>query len=868
MKKITFLIFLCSLLAVQVTNGQQTDSPSLFSVSSSEKSFDLDQSVSTRMVACDGVLANYTNSADTGNGLPSQDFEPANDAFDAEAADDFVVPGSGMATICQVDVIGTGGGIPLDPANLVILNIYEDTAGLPGALAFTETFLGTDVDADADGVFGLSPTGADLVSGDTYWLSVVVSMDFGVSGQWFWNTASDGNGSPYVWQNPGGGFGLGCTTWTDGATCGLSVGPDLTMDIGFNELVTIDCTTYDSANVPFDIDGAGDVTADCAGAPNDIDVNVADAGIIGLDTSIDNVTIDIAHTWSGDLTISLVSPGGVELILADALSGNTDDAYNGTMFQDGGADITIATAPFGVGPYAPEGGDFATAFDGEDINGDWSLRICDGASGDTGTVNSFSLTLCEIPTNDDCADAFPIACGDIVTGETINDTDSGANPANDEFYSFTGSGSPQIVTLSLCDGGTDYDSFLRVFEDCTLANELFGNDDACGLQSELTFLSDGTSTYYIMIEGFGSASGNYSLEVSCVDPEPNDTCDGAIDIACGEIAAGSTINASVDTDVAPDCDTSVTANGVWYRYEDTTGLVTDITITMCNGTTDYDAKLSVYTGDCGAPPLTCVVGNDDTCGLQSEVSFQSDGNTTFYILVHGFGGSTGNFEIEMTCIPVPPPNDMIANSIDVDEIGVPYTDPAVPMPAATTEAGNPTGCNIDGANGVWYNFVAEGTGQAWAEVISPAGLTSVTFYTAPNETATEADLTLVPGGQNQCLPGEMALINTVQGQAYYVFVVNTDGITDIVIDGENLGVGDNVIAGFSYYPNPAKNVLNLNSIELIESVEIYNILGQQVIGQTIDATDVRLDVSGLQTGTYIMKASVNGQIGTYKIIKE
>ncbi|WP_353848565.1 hypothetical protein [Altibacter sp.] len=29
-----------------------------------------------------------------------------------------------------------------------------------------------------------------------------------------------------------------------------------------------------------------------------------------------------------------------------------------------------------------------------------------------------------------------------------------------------------------------------------------------------------------------------------------------------------------------------------------------------------------------------------------------------------------------------------------------------------------------------------------------------------------------------------------------------------------------------------------------------------------------MDVSGFATGTYILKATVNGQIGTYQIIKE
>lgn len=119
------------------------------------------------------------------------------------------------------------------------------------------------------------------------------------------------------------------------------------------------------------------------------------------------------------------------------------------------------------------------------------------------------------PENDLCVDAIAIACGDVVVGDTINATDSGSNEAPDVWYSFTGTGDTETVTLSLCDGGTDFDSTLRVFDACD-GSQLFENDDSCGLQSELSFDSNGTSTYYIMIEGYGINSGNFSLDVSCV----------------------------------------------------------------------------------------------------------------------------------------------------------------------------------------------------------------------------------------------------------------------------------------------------------------------------------------------------------------
>tara|TARA_R110000851_G_scaffold77514_3_gene170734 strand:- start:245884 stop:248760 length:2877 start_codon:yes stop_codon:yes gene_type:complete len=465
--------------------------------------------------------------------------------------------------------------------------------------------------------------------------------------------------------------------------------------------------------------------------------------------------------------------------------------------------------------------------------------------------------------NDNCSGAIALACGDIVTGETINDTDSGGNAANDEFFSYTGTGIAQFVTISLCNG-TDYDSLIRIYDNCDLSNQLAYNDDSCGAQSEVTFLSDGTSTYFIMIEGYASNEGNFTLEVSCEDLAVNDECENALPIACGETVTGTTVNATVDAS-APDCGgVSITAPGVWYEFTDTSGLITDYTISLCAGT-DFDSKLTVYSGTCGA--LVCETANDDSCGLQSEVSFQGDGNTTYYILVHGFDNASGSFTLNVDCAPVPPPNDMIVNAIDVDQVGFPYTDTAVAMPAATTENGSPAGCDLTGANGVWYKFTTNVDGNADATIVSPAGASSVTFYTASDENATEADLTWVDQNSNQCAPGTSASIFTLANQTYYVFVLNTGGITDITIDASVLGVDENILEDFSFYPNPTNNVVNLKAQAAIEKATVFNMLGQRVIEMSNNANTMELNVSSLATGTYIMKITVSGEVGTYKLIK-
>lgn len=84
---------------------------------------------------------------------------------------------------------------------------------------------------------------------------------------------------------------------------------------------------------------------------------------------------------------------------------------------------------------------------------------------------------------------------------------------------------------------------------------------------------------------------------------------------------------------------------------------------------------------------------------------------------------------------------------------------------------------------------------------------------------------------------------------------------------ETANVSDNILEGFSFFPNPTSDILNLKSANNIDSVTIYNLLGQEVIENKVNAVDAQLNISALSIGTYIMKVTVAGEVGTYKIIK-
>ncbi|MFT5849029.1 reprolysin-like metallopeptidase, partial [Psychroserpens sp.] len=105
-----------------------------------------------------------------------------------------------------------------------------------------------------------------------------------------------------------------------------------------------------------------------------------------------NVTLDITHTWTADLDITLTSPNGTIVELTTD-NGGSGDNYTNTIFdhESTNGSITGGTAPF-TGTFVPEGD--LSAMYGEMSGGDWILTIVDDANADGGSFNSFMLELC------------------------------------------------------------------------------------------------------------------------------------------------------------------------------------------------------------------------------------------------------------------------------------------------------------------------------------------------------------------------------------------------------------------------------------------------------------------------------------------
>jgi pyrimidine deaminase RibD-like protein len=74
-------------------------------------------------------------------------------------------------------------------------------------------------------------------------------------------------------------------------------------------------------------------------------------------------------------------------------------------------------------------------------------------------------------------------------------------------------------------------------------------------------------------------------------------------------------------------------------------------------------------------------------------------------------------------------------------------------------------------------------------------------------------------------------------------------------------------ASFVYYPNPVTDVLTISYANEISKVQVMNLLGQEVMVKSINATQSQIDMSNLASGSYLVKVTADNKVKTIKVIK-
>lgn len=161
-----------------------------------------------------------------------------------------------------------------------------------------------------------------------------------------------------------------------------------------------------------------------------------------------------------------------------------------------------------------------------------------------------------------------------------------------------------------------------------------------------------------------------------------------------------------------------------------------------------------------------------------------------------------------------------------------------------------------------------------SDIYTPTEATTIDVLTTPIDALYDPN-DLLSLDQSGSIVGNFATVTGIAAnsgwEVKYINNITTPGKVQLSYDPtKNLSVADNAFAKFkfNYYPNPTSSQLNLSSEKNISKVELFNILGQKVQSNTVNASQKQLNIANLQKGMYMMEVSIENVKKTFKIVKQ
>ncbi|WP_026706410.1 T9SS type A sorting domain-containing protein [Flavobacterium soli] len=500
-----------------------------------------------------------------------------------------------------------------------------------------------------------------------------------------------------------------------------------------------------------------------------------------------------------------------------------------TITDDQGSEAQVATAigPFTFGPYPNATPVIFT------INNDQD-ETC------FLTSTALTQTVCP-PSNDTCAGAIDLTnetsplmsttVGATNTNATVCNG-SGTEVANtqaDVYYSIV---VPAGSMLTIGQTLNNYDSAnIAFYGDCDNRTSIACFDDNDYIQVEWVNDTGSEQTVYWIQDGW-SGAGTFTLEWSVIACTPSEAaytlvsdCENGegflVEVDVTNLGSATSVSVSDDQGSAVQV---LTATGVA-----TFGPYPNDTPVIFNVVNDQDANCTLTSpvlNQVACPPVNdncegatvITAGAEygeqifDTTNIAATGSPQAAPTTCF-----GYGGADVWYSVE-----VPPSGNIIIETAD-STTGDTGLDTVVTVYSGTCEALVQVGCDDDGAATGAYSKVTV-TGQT-------------------------------PGA-------------TLYIRAYEYNGGSFGGFGITAYDESVLGNNSFENNGFKAYPNPVRDILNLTYTQNISNVEVFNMLGQQVLAKSVNATQGQIDMSNLSMGTYLVKVTADNQVKTIKVVKQ
>ena len=456
------------------------------------------------------------------------------------------------------------------------------------------------------------------------------------------------------------GFAISVTVSPDGKSA--YVASQSSNAVAVFDRVPAPLTNTSPISIPAVLDGTGVATP----FPSTITVSGEDAKLSDV-----NVTLHgLSHTRPDDLDIVLFSPAGTYTILTSDAGGSTDIAAVDLTFDDQAAGQLADGDPISTGTYrptnfgapddftspptcnpGPEGASpaadcLATAFNGTDPNGTWSLFVADDAALDNGRLAyGWSLEL----TTDVVAPAAPVI--------TATDPASPSNSSTTPKIKGTTDGSASKATVYEGAGcsGASVQTTATTFEGAGIPLSV-GANATTQISAELTDLAGNTSPCSSPIDYTHdsvapaapviTATDPASPSNSSTNPKVKGTTDGSAQWATVYEGAGCS-GASVQT-------TATTFEGAGIPLSVGANATTQISaeLTDLAGNTSPCSSPIDYTHDSVAPAAPVITATDPASPSNSstnpKVKGTTDGSAQWATVYEGAGCSGASVQTTAT----------------------------------------------------------------------------------------------------------------------------------------------------------------------------------------------------------------------------
>ncbi len=93
-------------------------------------------------------------------------------------------------------------------------------------------------------------------------------------------------------------------------------------------------------------------------------------------------------------------------------------------------------------------------------------------------------------------------------------------------------------------------------------------------------------------------------------------------------------------------------------------------------------------------------------------------------------------------------------------------------------------------------------------------------------------------------------------------------LDNIKVEKASLSVSDVKSSKLNFYPNPVKNILTIDNDIEITDVTIYDLSGKVVLNNQAKSKKLKVDISKLDKGNYMLRVATKNGAKTVKIIKD